>query len=67
MERVLSTSDDVKGKFEREYAQELAEVKDRHSREIESAKNTLIEIYERRVEQWRERAEDSERRLAKVE
>ena len=67
MERVLSTSDDVKGKFEREYAQELAEVKDRHHRELESAKNTLIEIYERRVEQWRERAEDSERRLIKVE
>ncbi len=30
MERVLSTNDDVKSKFEREYTQEINDLKERH-------------------------------------
>lgn len=67
MERVLSTSDDLKGRFEREYAQELADLKDRHTRELESAKNHLVDIYERRGDHLRERNEDLERRTLKLE
>jgi len=67
MERVLQTSDDVRGKFEREYAQELTDMKERHSRELESAKNHLVDIYERRCEHLRERCEELERRNTKVE
>jgi predicted nucleic acid-binding Zn-ribbon protein len=53
MERVLQTTDDVRGKFERDYSQELADLKERHTRELESAKNHLVDIYERRVEHLR--------------
>ena len=35
MERVLQTTDDVRGKFEKDYSQELADLKDRHTRELE--------------------------------
>ena len=67
MERVLQTSDDVRGKFEREYTQELSDLKERHQRELESAKNHLVDIYERRCEHLRERCEELERRNTKVE
>lgn len=57
----------MRGKFEREYAQELTDMKERHARELESAKSHLIDIYERRVEHMRERTEELERRSAKLE
>lgn len=38
MERVLSTNDDVKSKFEQQYSQEISDLKDRHARELESTK-----------------------------
>jgi hypothetical protein len=38
MERVLSTNDDVKSKFEQHYTQEINDLKDRHNRELELAK-----------------------------
>jgi hypothetical protein len=50
MERVLKTTDDVRGKFEKDYAQELNDLKDRHTRELEHSKQHLIDIYERRVD-----------------
>lgn len=67
MERVLSTSDETKGKFEREYAQELVDLKERHGRELEQAKNHLVDIYERRVEHLKERADELERRSLRLE
>ena len=67
MERVLSATDDVKSKFDREYTQELNDLKERHARELEQSKNHLVDIYERRVDPWRERAEELERRLTRVE
>jgi 3-dehydroquinate dehydratase len=45
----------------------LTDLKDRHTRELESAKNHLVDIYERRVDHLRERAEELERRNAKLE
>ena len=67
MERVLQTTDDVRGKFERDYAQELADLKDRHNKELESAKNHLVDIYERRVDHLRDQVGDYERRTNKLE
>ena len=67
MERVLQTSDDVRGNFEREYAQELTDLKERHTREIEQSKNHLVDIYERRCEHLKERCDELERRNSKVE
>jgi hypothetical protein len=49
----------VRGKFDREYAQELQDMRERHSRELENAKNHLVDMYERR--------DEVERRCHKVE
>ena len=38
MERVLSTNDDVKSKFEVQYTQEINDLKERHARELDLAK-----------------------------
>ena len=67
MEKVLQTSDDLRGKFERDYAQELTDMRDRHTRELESAKAHLIDLYERRQEHMRERCDELERRNNKLE
>lgn len=42
-------------------------MRDRHTRELESAKTHLIDIYERRVEHMRERSGELERRNIKLE
>jgi uncharacterized protein YigA (DUF484 family) len=57
----------LRGKFERDYAQELTDLRDRHTRELESAKNHLVDLYERRVEHMRERNDELERRTLKLE
>ena len=67
MERVLNTNDEVKSKFEREYTQEINDLKERHQRELELGKSNLTEIYEKRLEYMRERKEEFERRVLKLE
>lgn len=66
MERVLQTSDDVRSKFDREYAQELQDMRERHARELEHAKNHLVDMYERRVEQLKDSRDEVERRAHKL-
>ena len=61
MDRVLAANDEVKGKFETQYEKEMTEMKERHQREMEMAKNNLVEIYEKRVEYLRERKDELER------
>jgi hypothetical protein len=67
MDRVLSSQDEVRGKFEREYSQEVQELKERHNREMELSKSNLTEISEKRLEYMRERKEEYERRCLKLE
>ena len=57
----------MRSKFERDYAQELTDMRDRHTRELESAKAHLIDLYERRQEHMRERCDELERRNNKLE
>ena len=45
MDRVLTTNDDIKGKFEEKYAQEMNDLKERHNKELEMAKKNLTDIY----------------------
>jgi len=67
MEKVLATSDDVKGKFEQQYSLEVADLKERHAKELESTKQNLIEIYEKRIEYLKELKDSFERRVLKLE
>lgn len=45
----------------------MNDVKDRHARELDLAKQNLTEIYEKRCYYLQERKEELERRLLKVE
>lgn len=67
MERVLSTSDDVKSKFEQHYTQELNDLKERHARELDQAKQHLTDLYERRLDHQKEQKEYFETRCLRLE
>jgi 3-dehydroquinate dehydratase len=67
MERVLNTNDDVKSKFEVQYTKEIQELKDRHTKELELAKSNLTDIYEKRLDYLKERKDEAERRVLKLE
>jgi progesterone-induced-blocking factor 1 len=67
MDRVLNANDDIKSKFENQYSNEIQELKDRQAKELELAKSTLVDIYERRVDDLRDRKDDLERRNHKLE
>jgi progesterone-induced-blocking factor 1 len=56
MDRVLSANDDVKSKFDQQY-----------SREMQEAKQNLVDLYERKVEYLTERKDEQERRITKLE
>lgn len=67
MDRVLNTNDEVKSKFEIQYNREIQEIKERHAKELELAKSNLIEIYEKKIDYLRERKDECERRIVKLE
>lgn len=46
---------------------EINDLKERHAKELDLAKQNLIDIYEKRVEHQRERKEEFERRVTKLE
>jgi hypothetical protein len=67
MDRVLNTNDDVKSKFEDKFSSELSDIKNRHQRELELAKNNLQDIYEQKVSYYKEAKEDNERRITRLD
>lgn len=42
-------------------------MKDRHHKELELAKQNLVEIYEKRLDYLKERKDEGERRVLKLE
>ena len=67
MDRVLNTSDETKNKFEQQYTREINELKDRHSKELELTKRNLSEINDKRCDYLKERKEECERQVMKLE
>ena len=67
MDRVINTNDDGKTKFETQYTKENQELKDRQQKEMQHAKQNLMDVYERKVEYLRERKDEQERRIHKLE
>ena len=67
MERVLNANDDVKSKFDLQYTKEIEELKNRQAKELASAKQNLVDVYERKVEYLTERKDEQERRILKLE
>ncbi len=67
MDRVLNANDDIKSKFENQYSNEIQDLKDRQTKEIELTKSNLVDIYERRIDDLHDRKDDLERRNHKLE
>jgi hypothetical protein len=42
-------------------------LKDRHAKEMELSKQNLVDIYEKKIDYLRERKDESERRVVKLE
>ena len=67
MDKVLSANEDVKSKFETQYSKEIQDVKERHAKELEFTKQSITDVFERRVEYLTERKDEQERRISKLE
>ena len=67
MDRVLSANDEVKGKFDGQFTNEIDELKDRQAKELSLSKQNLTDLYERKVEYLTERKDEQERRIHKLE
>lgn len=67
MDRVLNTSDDVKGKFEDKYSKELSLVKDNHLHDLERQKSNMKDIYQTQIDFLTQNRDDQERRVSRLE
>jgi len=67
MDRVLNTNDDLKLKFDQQYTNEMHDLKERYSKDLEMVKNNLIDVYETKTNHLTERRDEHERRSNKLE
>jgi molecular chaperone GrpE (heat shock protein) len=67
MDRVLNTNDDLKLKFDQQYTNEMQDLKERYTKDLEMVKNNLIDVYETKTEHLTERRDELERRCHKLE
>ena len=67
MDRVLNTNDDLKLKFDQQYTNEMHDLKERYSKDLEMVKNNLIDVYETKTTHLTERRDELERRSNKLE
>lgn len=67
MDRILSANDEVKNKFDNQYANEIEDLKSRQAKELSLAKQNITDVYERKVEYLTDRKDEQERQIAKLE
>jgi hypothetical protein len=67
MDRVLNTNDDVKLKFDTQYANEMQNMKTRYTKDLELTKQNLIDIYETKTQHLLERRDELDMRNNKLE
>lgn len=67
MDRALSANDDVKSKFDSQFAQEVDDLKNRYKRDLDAIKSNLVEMHEVKAGNLTERKEELELRNAKLE
>lgn len=67
MDRVLNTNDDVKQKFDQKYSQEMKDLKERYTKDLELMKSNLIEVYETKTEHLTERKNELDYKNTKLE
>jgi progesterone-induced-blocking factor 1 len=67
MDRVLNATDDTKTKFEQQYSQEIQDLKDRYTKDLELVKQNLVDVYETKTMHLTERRDELEIRNHKLE
>eukprot|EP00826_Nyctotherus_ovalis_P061549 TRINITY_DN8768_c0_g7_i2.p1 TRINITY_DN8768_c0_g7~~TRINITY_DN8768_c0_g7_i2.p1 ORF type:complete len:505 (+),score=167.71 TRINITY_DN8768_c0_g7_i2:73-1587(+) len=67
VDKLLNTKDDVRTKYEAKYLEQLNDLKESHRKDIESAKSTLTEIYEKRIQSLTQEKIDTDTKLATTE
>ena len=50
MDRVLNTNDDLKLKFDQQYSNEIQDLKERYTKDLEMVKSNLVDVYETKTE-----------------
>lgn len=67
MDRVLNTNDDLKLKFDSQYATEMENMKARYTKDLELTKQNLVDIYETKTQHLLERRDELEIRNTKLD
>ena len=67
MDRVLNANDDIKSKFDKQYTEEVKDLKARYTKDLEMMKNNLIDVYKTKTDHLTERRDELESRTMKLE
>lgn len=67
MDRVLNTNDDLKLKFDQQYSNEIQDLKERYTKDLEMVKSNLVDVYETKTEHLTQRRDELEMRNTKLE
>lgn len=67
MDRVLNANDDIKSKFDKQYTEEVKDLKSRYTKDLEMMKNNLIDVYKTKTDHLTERRDELETRTMKLE
>ena len=67
MDRVLTTNDDLKLKFDQQYTNEIQDMKSRYTKDLEMMKQNLVDIYETKTLHLTERRDELELRNNKLD
>ena len=67
MDRVLNTNDDLKLKFDQQYSNEIHDLKERYTKDLEMIKSNLVDVYETKTEHLTQRRDELDMRNTKLE
>ena len=67
MDRVLNTNDDLKLKFDQQYSNEIQDLKERYTKDLEMVKSNLVDVYETKTEHLTQRRDELDMRNTKLE
>ena len=67
VDKLLNMKDDVRTRYETKYLEQLNDLKEGHKKDLESAKATLTEIYEKRIQSLSQEKGDADMKLVAIE
>lgn len=67
LERLLNAKDDDRIESYERHTKEIENIREKHQKDLEAARNSLAELYEKKIEFLSEGKEESDGRLARAE